>query len=104
MNLTKLGLTRFLKSSLLAWFGIAAASISTFAIAEELGVIEEVVVTAQKREQSLQEVAASITAVTAQDLEFKGLKDLRDLQFAVPSLHFKEGIGEPSISIRDHHF
>ena len=100
MNLTKLELTRLLKASLLVWLGAATASISSLAIAEEVGVIEEIVVTAQKREQSLQEVAASISAVTAEDLEFKGLKDLRDLQFAVPSLHFKEGIGEPSISIR----
>ena len=94
MNLTMPGSAGFLAGGLLLWFG------STSTLAAEADVIEEIVVTAQKREQSLQDVAASISAISAQDLEFKGLKDMRDLQFAVPSLHFKEGLGEPSISIR----
>tara|TARA_R110002072_G_scaffold36301_4_gene107025 strand:- start:10917 stop:13133 length:2217 start_codon:yes stop_codon:yes gene_type:complete len=62
--------------------------------------IEEVVVTAQKREQSVQDVAASLTAVSADELEAKGIKDLTDLQFAVPGMHFGGSLGDQDISIR----
>ncbi|MFT7652335.1 MAG: iron complex outermembrane receptor protein [Candidatus Azotimanducaceae bacterium] len=63
-------------------------------------VIEEIIVTAQKRAQSIQEVAASISALSAKDLDAKGIKDMYDIQFAVPSLHFGEMLGEQNISIR----
>jgi iron complex outermembrane receptor protein len=47
--------------------------------------VQEVVVTAQKREQSVQSVAASITALSGADLDRRGITTVQDLQFAVPS-------------------
>jgi iron complex outermembrane receptor protein len=48
--------------------------------------IEEVVVTATKRSESVMNVAVSLSAVTAQDIERLGAKDLEDLARNVPSL------------------
>lgn len=48
--------------------------------------IEEIVVTAQKREESLQDTPISIAAFGAQDLENKGISGLTDLRAQVPNL------------------
>lgn len=49
------------------------------AVAQQAETIEELVVTAQKREQSLQEVPLSITALSADELDVLGVRSLRDL-------------------------
>ncbi len=59
-----------------------------------------IVVTAQKRSQSIQNVPASISAVGSKDLSEKGIDDLTELQFAVPSLQFGGFLGSQNISIR----
>lgn len=48
--------------------------------------IGEIVVTAQKRAESLQDVPISIAAMTTEDLERRGVKDITDLRAEVPSL------------------
>ena len=48
--------------------------------------IEEIVVTAQKREESLQDTPISIAAFSAKDLETKGISGLTDLRANVPNL------------------
>lgn len=47
-------------------------------------VLEEVVVTATKREQGLQQVGIAVTALTASDLEDAGIDGVRRLTLAVP--------------------
>ena len=49
------------------------------AAAPELQVIWEVVVTARRREDSLQEVPLSVSAVTAEQIQKRGLRDLQDI-------------------------
>ena len=49
-------------------------------------IIEEIVVTAQKREQSLQDVPIAISAYDANTLRRAGVKDLRDITALSPSL------------------
>ena len=49
-------------------------------------VIEEIVVTAQKREQSLMDVPMSVSALSADDVATMGAINLADIQFKVPSL------------------
>ena len=49
-------------------------------------VFEEVVVTAQKREQNIMEVPVAVSAVTGQQIEQAGIKDVFDLQQNVPNL------------------
>jgi outer membrane receptor protein involved in Fe transport len=49
-------------------------------------VLEEVIVTAQKREQSLQDVPVAVSAFTGDMLQQSGVKDMFDLQTNAPSL------------------
>ena len=58
---------------------------ATYAEGEE-GVIEEILVTATKRSESIQDVPASITAFSASRIELLEIQNVRDLQFSVPGL------------------
>ena len=49
-------------------------------------VLEEVVVMATKREQTLQEVSVAVSVVSADTIEKSQINDIIDLQTAVPSL------------------
>jgi len=67
------------------------------ALAQEL---EEVVVTAQKREQSLQDVSAAVTAVGSDRLENSHIANLEDLQLIVPTVTFGNDFNMAKIFIR----
>jgi len=68
-----------------ALFSLALVPIS--AAAEERGrVIEEVVVTAEKREASAQETPIAITAFDQDALDARGIDGIEDLQFNTPNL------------------
>ena len=54
----------------------------------EAGTIEEVVVTARKISESLQEVPLTITAFSVKQLEERGIRDIRDLAAFTPGLTF----------------
>ncbi|TAK51722.1 MAG: TonB-dependent receptor, partial [Gammaproteobacteria bacterium] len=80
----------------------ATASLST-AGAQEAGaqtVLREIVVTAQKREQSVQDVAAAVTAVTGQALQNAGVTRLADVQNLVPSIRLQTESASTEIYIR----
>lgn len=55
---------------------------------EAQGVIEEVIVTARKRQESLQETPISITAFSRADLEEANMIDLRDIGRFTPGMSF----------------
>ncbi len=61
-------------------------SIATSTTFAQNSVIEEVVVTATKREQTLQEVPVAVTVTTAETIERARINDILDLQSVVPSL------------------
>ena len=63
---------------------IVGTSMGPQALAQ--GSLEEVIVTAQKREQSLQDVPVAVSAFSAAMLEKSGVKDMFDLQSNAPSL------------------
>ncbi len=85
------------------WFAIAAAigvpGVTTMAYAQTA--LEEIVVTAQRREQSLQDVPLSITAFTAADLEKSSISEARDYLALSPNVSFSEDgeAGNRSINI-----
>jgi outer membrane receptor protein involved in Fe transport len=54
-------------------------------------VIEEVVVTATKRESSLQDTAIAVTAFDQASLDRENIDDALDVQFSVPNLSFTKG-------------
>lgn len=68
---------------------VLLAAITGFAVsvpASSQEVFEEIVVTAQKREQNIMDVPIAMTAVSGAELEASGIKDVFDLQQNVPGL------------------
>ena len=68
---------------------LAAATSPAFAqddASVQSGGIEEIVVTAEKRSESLQKTPISMMAMTGADIEKKGIADITDLRTLVPSL------------------
>ena len=77
----------------------AAAPVAGFAADESS--LQEVVVTAQKREQRLIEVPMTITAISGAELEQRGFVNLQDLAFSVPGVAMREdGPGSYTIFMR----
>ena len=63
--------------------------------------IEEVLVTARKREESLLEIPESVVAISGDDIDRQGLKSLEDIGFQVPNLNLSVRLdGFPNVSIR----
>ena len=64
----------------------AAACLSTSLHAQDAGQLEEVIVTATKRAQSLQEVGMSITVLSEQSIEEMGIDSYLDFAVRIPNL------------------
>jgi iron complex outermembrane receptor protein len=64
--------------------------------------LEEIVVTAQRREASLQTVPIAITAFSGEDIEARGFNQIKDLAAQTPNVHIKDVIGNsiPNVTIR----
>ena len=58
------------------------------------GVLEEVVVTARKQAENLQEVPLSVIAVGAEQIERRAISDLADLQKLTPGFTWSEGLAQ----------
>src|SRR5688572_22538116 len=73
---------------------LAATLASPMAIAQEL-VLEEILVTAQKREQSLTDVPAAVSALTGETVKeyLSGAQDIRALAARVPGLNIETSNG-----------
>ena len=66
---------------------VCLAGAASPAAAEEAGrVIEEVLVTAEKREATVQETSLAITAYDQEALDLRGIDEIEDLQFSAPNL------------------
>jgi outer membrane receptor protein involved in Fe transport len=63
-------------------------------------VLEEIIVTAQRREQSLQEVPISIHAVSGLELSKQGFRTMEDLGQFSPSVEIAENLHDWSVTIR----
>lgn len=64
--------------------------------AEASGGLEEIVVTAQRREQNLQETPVTVTAITAGQLEDLGISNVQDVAKNVPNLQMLPLTASPS--------
>ncbi len=62
--------------------------------------VEEIIVTAQKREQDLQEVSIPVTVVTMDRIVTNHVITLEDLQYIAPSVSFGHALGVAKIFIR----
>jgi iron complex outermembrane recepter protein len=76
-----------------------AGCIASSAYAETFQ-LEEIVVTAQKRAESLQDVPISVAATSGEKLTEAGIGALTDLSNYVPNLRAVEGAQSPSLFIR----
>jgi iron complex outermembrane receptor protein len=73
------------------------AAVPATAIAQSRTALEEIVVTAQKREEALQDVPIAISAISADALTKQGIANLNDFQNGqVPSLKVVEFAGRPN--------
>ncbi|APE28107.1 TonB-dependent receptor [Aurantiacibacter gangjinensis] len=89
----------YLKTALLA----ATVMSSTTAFAQETGVTEEsadddrtgnqIIVTARKREETVQEVPTTVAVTTAETIEALGLDNLQDIARTTPGLIFDDSLG-----------
>lgn len=61
-------------------------------------VIEEIVVTARKREESLQDVSVAVTAMPAERIESLGVRRLDELNAMAPNLRILESSTGPSVA------
>ena len=68
--------------------------------AQDDALLEEIIVTAEKREASLQDVPISITAVTGEMIEQSAIDDIMDLYVQTPGLSFSRAGGEAQVYVR----
>jgi outer membrane receptor protein involved in Fe transport len=79
---------------------IAAALVPSAAVVAQSEGLEEILVTAQRREQSLQDVPISVTAVTGEAIEQGGFSDVEDLSIFVPNLFMRDAFTGQSLIVR----
>ena len=68
--------------------------LSPFAIVQDSEGLEEVIVTAQRQEQSLQDVPLAVSSFSGDDLLEQQIEGINDMQLFVPGLRFGGNIGE----------
>ena len=59
-------------------------------IAQTSQVLEEIVVTAQRREQSLQDVPISVSVLSGIEIETQNIKEAQDYLSLIPNVSFSE--------------
>ncbi|AMN46236.1 outer membrane receptor protein [Steroidobacter denitrificans] len=89
-----------LRTSLLA--GVSVLTLMPLAQAQpqavdQRPVLEEIIVTAQKREQSLQDVPVAVTAIDSEAIVVNRVENVSDLSALVPSLTVRQGAGGSQI-------
>jgi iron complex outermembrane receptor protein len=92
-----------LRQAVIATLAFAAAPTfaqQTASSAEGGRTIENIIVTAQKREQSLQDVPIVVTAVSEQLLQDAGVRDIKDLTVLTPGLTVTSTSSEASTTAR----
>ncbi len=73
--------------------GVASAQASSVAAQSDADSDEEIVVSARRREESLQDVPIAVTAFSGETLEERGVADLRDLANVTPAFSWGNGFG-----------
>ncbi len=77
----------------------ASAQTTSASEAAAASPLEEVVVTATRREESLSKIAVSVTAVTQEGLDIRGIKDIESLARFTPGINV-DNSGTNNIAIR----
>ena len=85
---------RCLHLALMLTIGAGAYFLLPASHAQESAALEEIVVTARKREETLAEIPMAITAFSAEQLERAGFTGLQDLSFQTAGMHFHKQGGQ----------
>ena len=83
----------------LPWLVVGLCGLTSAAVAEEQ-LIEEILVTAEKRESTLQETPVAITALTTDIVEDRNINDLRKVTAIAPSMVYNMANGQAQIYMR----
>jgi iron complex outermembrane receptor protein len=79
---------------LLAWWVGCAPAVGEQALSgaqnDQPNALEEITVTARKREENLQQVPVSVTAVTTADVEARSAVTLSDVAESIPNINFQQ--------------
>jgi iron complex outermembrane recepter protein len=67
---------------------------------DQAATVDDIIVTAQKREQSLQDVPIVVTSLSSEALEDAGVRDIKDLQILTPGLTVTSTSTEASTTAR----
>ncbi|MEC8533375.1 MAG: TonB-dependent receptor plug domain-containing protein, partial [Pseudomonadota bacterium] len=102
-------MNRHVKCALLAgaaWCVLAGATVAQdaeataqAANAQDAATVDDIVVTARRRAESLQDVPVAVTAVTGEQLEARGALDITELARSTPSLTLNAARGSNSTLI-----
>lgn len=95
MNLLSLGQLRRIAPVVVAVTALVVSSIAT-----AQGVIDEVIVTASKRAENIQDVSAAVTAIDGDTIARAGIIDITGLEAVVPGLRIGRSGGEVRPAIR----
>jgi len=80
---------------------LALAPLATATLVAAQPQLEEVLVTAERRTQSINDVPLSVVALSGSDIEVGKISNLNDVAFRTPGLTFNQfNVGEPRIYIR----
>ncbi len=86
------------RSVCIGYLVMLAATSAQFAVAGDA--LEEIVVTAQKRAESLQDVPMSISAITAETMQRADISTFIDYASKIPNLTFSYGQGQGVLESR----
>ena len=86
---------------------LSIAAIGTIALmssqvyANEASALDEIIVTAQKREQSLLDIPFAISAFGEDEIKARGATDIKDLQYSIPGLSITNNLpGQDRVQLR----
>ncbi len=83
-----------------AMLGIAGSLLLDTGVAMAAqGAIEEIVVTARKRAESLQEVPVAVSAFSDQELQNQSIQEFIDIEAQLPGVQIRQAQADPSIAL-----
>ncbi|MBE9540147.1 MAG: TonB-dependent receptor, partial [Proteobacteria bacterium] len=89
---------KFLKQPYFQLTALALALAPVAALSQPM--LEEVLVTAQKRTESLQDVPISVSAMSGEKIEGVGITNLEELTLYIPNVNINQGHASPNLYIR----
>ena len=90
---------RLAVAALIAMLGSPQAVLAQSESESESRMLEEIVVTATRRDESMQDVPISLSVVTSDDITDTGAVNLRDIASLVPNFVFGNSINEVTMDI-----